>query len=174
MSEAEGMATIYNADEVFKMGEQIERNGRRFYLRAAGQCKDAAVKALLLRLADMEADHEAIFAKMRKDIARQGLPQIEYDPEAQASLYLQASADTHVFNVYQDQAALLKGKDSAEDILTIAIRFEKDTVVFFLGVKDVVPAHLGKDRIDWLIQQEMSHIVDLTSQLRSVREKATR
>ncbi len=168
------MATIYNADEVFKMGEQVERNGRRFYLRAAGRCKDADVKALLLRLADMEADHEAAFTRMRTDIAREGVPQIQYDPEGQAALYLQASADTHVFNVYQDSTALLKGKDSARDMLTLAIGFEKDTVAFFLGVREVVPAPLGKDKIDWLIRQEMSHIVDLTSQLRSVERRKTR
>jgi len=53
-------------------------------------------------------------------------------------------------------------------VLRLALGFEKDSVVFFLGIRELVPAELGKDRIDWLIRQEMAHITDLASQLRSL------
>ena len=162
------MANIYNIGEVFEIGEQIERNGRRFYLRAAEQCQDAGVKALLERLADMEADHEALFARMRKKIAAAGGPQVEFDPDNEASLYLQALAETHVFNVHKDLAATLKGDEPPADVLRLAIAFEKDTVVFLLGMKDVVPEGLGRDKVDWLVRQEQQHIVALVTHLRSL------
>jgi len=162
------MANIYNIDEVFEIGEQIERNGRRFYLRAAEQCEDADLKDLLARLADMEADHEALFARMRKEIAADGGPQVEFDPDHEVALYLQASAETHVFNVHQDLAATLGGDESPEDVLRLAIAFEKDTVIFFLGMKDAVPEDLGRGKMDWLVQQEKQHIVELAARLRAL------
>jgi len=162
------MAMIYNADEVFKMGEQIERNGCRFYARAAEQSDEAGVKQLLRRLADMEAEHETLFADMRREISRQGAAQVDYDPDNDVSRYLQASADSHVFNVRGGLESLLTGQESAPEVLRLALGFEKDSVVFFLGIRELVPAELGKDRIDWLIRQEMAHITDLASQLRSL------
>ena len=50
------MAIPFNADEVFEMAEQIERNGGMFYRAAAD--KFPAVRELLLKLAKWEDDHE--------------------------------------------------------------------------------------------------------------------
>jgi len=35
---------------------------------------------------------------------------------------------------------------------------EKDSIVFYLGMKDMVPAKLGKNRLDDIIKEEMEHI----------------
>lgn len=162
------MTREYNADEVYEIGEQIERDGRRFYLKAAEQVEEAEVKELLTELADMEKDHEKLFHDMRVEMQQAGGPQIQFDPDQDAPRYLQATAETHVFNVHKDLAQSLTGNESAEEILRIAIGFEKDTVVFFLGMKDLVPGDLGEEKIDWLVKQEMSHITTLTQQLRSL------
>jgi rubrerythrin len=158
----------YNADEVFEMAEQVERDGRSFYLRAADQTENPDVKSLLKDLAEMEKDHEKLFHNMRAEMQESGGAQVVYDPDQQAPLYLQSAAETHVFNVHQDIAQVLKGTESVEEVLRIAIGFEKDTVVFFLGLKDLVPEELGDDRIEGLIEEEMSHITTLTGQLRSL------
>ena len=36
--------------------------------------------------------------------------------------------------------------------------FEKDSVVLYTAMKDLVPENLGKETIDKLIKEEMSHI----------------
>jgi hypothetical protein len=41
------MSFEFNADEILEMAEQIERNGARFYRKAAELVKDAAVSKLL-------------------------------------------------------------------------------------------------------------------------------
>ena len=163
------MSAIFNADEVFEMAEQIERNGRRFYQRAAQQTADSSVKAVFDRLADMESDHEALFGEMRAKAAKEGLPRVEYDPNLDVPHYLQAAADTHVFNVHKDLAVTLTGRESTEAVLRLAIEFEKDTVVFFLGLKELVSQDLGKDKVERLIREEMSHITILTTHLRSLQ-----
>ena len=48
------MAFGFNADEILQMVERIERNGARFYRRAAEACQaDEASKATFLELAEM-------------------------------------------------------------------------------------------------------------------------
>jgi rubrerythrin len=52
-----------------------------------------------------------------------------------------------------------------KDILKAAIGAEKDSIVFYLGMKELVPAKLGKDKIDDIIKEEMSHIRLLSARL---------
>ncbi|MFP4176001.1 MAG: ferritin family protein [Planctomycetota bacterium] len=163
------MSRIYNADEVYEMGEQIERDGRSFYLQAAENADSVEVKELLTELADMEKDHEQLFHDMRMEVRDSGVSAPTFDPDQQAPLYLQATAETHVFNIHKDVCDVLTGEETTEEILTTAIAFEKDTVVFFLGLKDLVPEDLGEDKINWLVEQEMEHITTLAGQLRSIK-----
>jgi len=159
-----GDAMFYNADEVFEMAEQMERNGHRFYLDAAERAKDVSLARLLKRLADMEKDHEELFAGMRRELA-EGTSQLAFDPDSDAVHYLQAVADTQVFNVYGDLAQRLQEAQSQEEVLRLGIALEKESVVYYVGVRDLVPQELGRGNIDWLIEQEMSHVTDLAAQL---------
>ena len=61
------MGMPFNADEVFEMAEQIERNGARFYRTAAEKFPE--VNPLLLELAAMEDKHEKTFAAMRSELS---------------------------------------------------------------------------------------------------------
>ena len=66
------MSYDFNADNVFEMAEQIERNGALFYRQAANDVADPDAKQFLLDLAAMEDDHEKTFAVMRKKTFRNG------------------------------------------------------------------------------------------------------
>jgi len=45
------MSITFNADEIFEIAEEIERNGAKFYRDAAQNAKNASIKELLLDLA---------------------------------------------------------------------------------------------------------------------------
>ena len=47
----------------------------------------------------------------------------------------------------------------------MAIGLEQDSIVFYLGMKDMVAGSLGKDRIDGIIKEEMYHVVTLAKPL---------
>jgi rubrerythrin len=158
---------IFNADEVLKIAEQIERNGIAFYGTAAERF-DGDVKRTLLRLADMERTHEQIFATMRRELPDQGYKAI--DPEGEAGRYLAAFADGQIFAPKADSSALLGPGKTQRGILETAIGLEKDSVVFYVAIKDAVPEALGEDKIDWIIQEEMAHIVLLSRTLSSLDE----
>jgi len=52
-----------------------------------------------------------------------------------------------------------------KDIYTTAIGAEKDSIVFYLGIRDLVPEKYGKNRVDAIIKEEMGHIEALSRQL---------
>jgi rubrerythrin len=48
--------------------------------------------------------------------------------------------------------------EAGMDILAVAVNFEKDSVVFYTSMKKVIPPNLGREKIDRLMDLEMSHI----------------
>ena len=154
----------FNADEVFEMAEQLERNGNKFYRQAAESIDDKSHQELLIKLADMEVDHEKTFKAMRKELAEQEKAGTVFDPQGEAALYLKALADTRVF--FEKKIDL----STMENILKAAIEAEKDSIVFYLGMRNAVPEKLGQSRLDDIIQEEMQHIRILSKELVQLRK----
>lgn len=153
------------ADEIFEMAEQIERNGARFYRRAAQGFTDSRARQLMLGLAAMEDQHEKVFVAMRGELLQQEREPRVPDPYGEAILYVRGMADGHVFDVRKDPSEWLTGKETMEDILRTAIGLEKDSIVFYLGIKEIVPERLSKQRIDEIIKEEMGHIAVLSREM---------
>jgi rubrerythrin len=160
------MGYSFNLDEIFAMAEEIERNGARFYRRAAAITTEPAAQQLFAELARWEDGHERLFQRLRQDLvsAEAAAPTV-FDPMGDAELYLQAMAEQHVFRRDLDVEALVDGADGPRGILELALQFERDSILFFLGMKEVVPAHMGPAKVDRLIQEEMGHVAYLSKQL---------
>lgn len=164
------MSIPFSADEILGIAEQIERNGARFYRKAAEAISDSRAGKRLLGLADMEYAHERIFADMRADLSGKELEPTASDAWGEAALYLQGIADGNVFDVKQDPSEWLTGKESQVDILRVAIGLEKDSIVFYAGIKEMVPEELGRDRIEAILKEEMSHLALLSNELASSKK----
>jgi rubrerythrin len=160
----------FNAEEIFEIAIKIERNGARFYRKAADGFEDPNTQGLLNDLAGMEDEHEKIFAKMQQDFESQDAAPLKYDPDDQSASYLHAMADGRVFDVRTDPSDMLTGMESLDDILKMAIGLEKDSIAFYVGIKDMVPEGLGKDQIGGIIREEMGHVVLLSNALKSLKE----
>lgn len=153
----------FNADDIFEIAEQLERNGAKFYRSAAESVGDQNAKAFLLRLADMEDDHEKTFSKMRSELTADEKAATVFDPEGEAVHYLQALADTRVFFEKEMDVS------SMEAIFKDAITAEKDSIVFYLGMRDAVPGSMGRSRLDDIIKEEMGHIRLLSKELKVLK-----
>ena len=152
------MAITFNADEIFEIAEQIERNGQKFYSTSAQRVSEPTAKSVLTDLANMEAEHLKIFQNLHAKLDAQAREELTWDPDGEAVAYLRAAADSHIFNTAKDPSSLLPDKAGAREILELALQFEKDTVVYFLGVADMVPERLGKAEVLGLAKQEQGHI----------------
>lgn len=160
-----------NADGILEIAEQIERNGARFY-REAAESMGGEVHDLLLRLAAMEDDHEKTFSRMRKKLSSTERRATVFDPDGQLTLYLQAFADGHVFDIKADPAEFLSGGKTPRQVLTKAIELEKDSVVFYLGVRPMVPERLGAGWVEDIMAEEIGHIGLLGKQLTALQRGA--
>jgi rubrerythrin len=150
------MGVKFNADEVFQLAERIEQNGEKFYKKAAESNPDS--KDILLKLAGMEADHYRTFKALHAEISAKEAEPLVFDPNDETGQYLSAMADGSVFDTSKDPSASLTGRESVSDVLRTAIGLEKDSIVFYLGLKDMVAKPAGKDRIAAIIKEEMEHI----------------
>jgi len=160
------MVMPFNADEVFEMAEQIERNGAKFYRAAAKKLPD--VGKLLLNLAEMEDEHEKTFTAMRAELAGEEVEEPVYDPDGDAQKYLRVMADGHVFDLKADPVEQLADKETPEDILKMAMGAERDSIAFYVGLKDFVSQRAGKDKVEAIIKEEMGHITTLNQKLEAL------
>ncbi len=166
------MSLDFNADEIFEIACQIERNGAAFYREMSDKISIAPVQKMLLDFAGMEEAHEKIFAAMRKDLKGTEKGATVFDPEGETALYLRAMADVHVFDTQAEEDFLLQDALSdeakARKVLRAAINREWGSISLYLGMKDMVPEKLGKDKIDGIIKEEMKHVRLLTNSLTSL------
>jgi len=158
----------FNADEVFEMAEQIERNGAEFYRKAAASASGDAAGALD-KLAREEDEHEQTFADMRAQLAAGERAATTFDPEGEGAMYLGAMVQGEVFDFKSKPADRLTGAESLADVYRTAIGLEKDSIIFYLAMKEMVPPSAGRQRLDDIIEQEMDHITILSKRLAAAR-----
>lgn len=164
------MAIKFNAGEVLDMAVKIERNGARFYRKAAEGFDDERVKKMLNELAAWEDGHELTFKAIKEDLDSADRESVVFDPNGDAPLYLGAMADGNVFRVDLDPSESLTGNESIEEVLRKAIGLEKDSIVFYLGLREIVPEKLGRDKVDHILKEEMGHITYLNNELKALKE----
>jgi len=163
------MSITFNVDEIFEMAEEIERNGAKFYREASKNAPDKETRKMLLDMAAMEDEHLKTFKEMRKGLGPQEKWQGVFDPDNEAVMYLQSMADSHGVEGKISPAVKLSGKEKIRDIFKIAVDAEKNSVVFYTGLKDFVPAQAGKDKIEAIIKEEMGHLAALNKALLTLK-----
>jgi rubrerythrin len=157
------MSIPFNAHEVFEMAKEIEVNGAKFY-RASAK-KFPQVSKLLLNLAAMEDEHKKTFEEMQAELSGPEVDPPVFDPDGEAEMYLHVMADNHVFDLKANPLDLLEKHKTLRDVLLVAIGMEKDSIAFYVGLKESVSRRAGKDKIDDIIKQEYSHIRTLSEKL---------
>ena len=132
---------IFNANEAFDIARRIEQNGQAYYRMAAGLMQDAESKKLMIDLAEMEAVHEQVFTHMQKTLSGDEVGEAMYDPHDEAYAFLKGMADKYVFDPKDAPASVLKEGVSKKAILEMAIQREKDSVIFYEGIKVMPTFH---------------------------------
>ena len=155
------MGVVFNAEEIFAVAIKIEENGAAFYRRAAELQKSSPHFGMLEALARMEDAHKKTFEEMKQTIPENFKAETSYDPFDEVTMYLGAMADAHGGEGSPNVAARLTGKESFSDIIDIALGLEKSSILYYLGLKDLVPERLGKEKIDAIIEEEKKHVVQL-------------
>ena len=162
------MGITFNASEVFEIAEEIERNGSKLYRQAAANSSDKKTKQMLLNMATMEDGHLKIFEEMRKQLSGQEKEWAIFDPDNQSALYLQAMADARGYEGKISPTKELTGNETPGEIFEIALNSEKESVVFYFGLRSLVSVRAGRDKVEAIIKEELGHITTLINKLKSL------
>jgi rubrerythrin len=153
---------VFTAAEALNMALRIEQNGETFYQAAARRAQDAQVKGLLEELAVQERQHYRVFEKLS---AHAGEPPSPAAPEwDQYDQYVQAALDNALFHGPDKALAAAEGLQDEREALRMALGFEKDTLLFFYDLRDLLTEG-DRELVNRIIQEEKRHARRLASLL---------
>jgi len=161
------MVMTFTADEIYEIAEQIERNAAEFYRESAERCPNQDIKNMLLDMSEAESDHLRTFQNMREKLTEEAGLSI-FDPFGRSAEYLQAIADARSWEGRINPTQALTGNETAKEIIQIAMESEKEMIVFYVGLKDLVYFKAGKDKVEEIIIEELRHISALLKKLKSL------
>ena len=143
---------MFTLREIVRLAIQVEQNGEKIYREAQEKAVNPAVGSLLGRLADDETRHAQWFEQLEAKT-----PERAADPE------LEKMAETILSDVLGDQSFSLKDVDLAhmektQELLRVAIEFERDTVVFYQMLWSFVEDTETQKNLETIIEEENRHI----------------
>jgi len=153
------MNRTFKADEIVNFAINIEINGKEFYKTVAAMLKKSAVKEAFLWLAGEEEKHMKIFEEMYSELDSHVQP--ESHP-GEYGEYVRALVKENVFTKNNMVKEMVSKSITAAPALQLALKFEKDTILFFIEMKNFVPVSQQKT-IDNLIEEEKKHINKIVS-----------
>ncbi len=151
------MGVTFSGSDVLELGIQIEKNGRDFYAALAEKSKNEKAKEIFEYLGKQEAQHIEDFTKLLDNVGKENALesyQGEYD------CYLKSLASEHVFTKKNMGEKIARALKSDKEGIETALGFEKDSILLFGGMKDVV-GKKSHSIIDELIRQEQAHFTQL-------------
>lgn len=156
----------FNLHELFEMARRIEHNGVRFYHHLANISVDPGRQQTFAELAAMEHQHEQTFVEMQDNLAKAAKrQQTLHRSDSQQAQYLWAWVDKHVFDTSADPVAKLQGNETTKELLQVAIGLEKDSIVFYQGLRESLPGKDAQAGVGAIIAEEMQHIARLAGMI---------
>ena len=138
--------------EVLEQAVQTEKMGYNFYTTMAARFnEDDKLVKLFGTLAEKELQHEKTYAELR-DLAG------DDEPEGweEISHYLRAIVESEFFLGKGKSLTSMDNIKTTLDAVNYAFEFEKETLLYFYGLRDAVRE---KEMIDEIINEEKSHIM---------------
>ena len=148
------MGNIFAGSEIVEIRIQIEKNGRDFYNTLEKKSKNQRASEMFKYLAGEEEKHIKIFQEILDKTEKYepiGLYADEY------FAYMNALASEYVFTKENKGEEIAKTIESDKEAVNMGIGFEKDSIIFYEGMKKAVPEYDLKI-VDELIMQEQRHL----------------
>ncbi len=156
------MASFFHANEIAEAAVEIERKGQAFYIRVAAMVENEEVKKLFEHLAKEEAKHEVIFSNLKDRLGEVELP--AWSTEAEYAEYVDALITSHTLFNDELVTKYVENATDAESAIHLAMSFEKDTLLFFMEMKELVPDS-EKEAVQSCSDEERLHLRQLRAML---------
>lgn len=152
----------FSIREVVAQAVQTEKLGYEFYTVMAKRFKEnEKLKNLFEMLAVKEQQHEKRFSELKSKIKDEEIENWE-----EVSQYLRAIVESEFFLGKNKSLPLLEHVKTVVDAVNFAIGFEKETLLYYHNLKDVVKE---KEILNEIISEEKQHIIWLHEFKRSLK-----
>jgi rubrerythrin len=146
--------------EVIEMAIATERSGQAFYQAASKLAKENSLKELFQYLAEEEEKHLKTFQGFYDTLKEK--PEITPYNWEEAKPYLEALVDSKFFASPEKVINLAKEAKDELEVIYAAIDFEKDTLLFFYQILDMIRSQ-EQELVKKIIEQEKKHIQRLST-----------
>lgn len=144
----------FSISEVIEQAVQTERLGQQYYTEMAARFNaNEQLKKLFESLAAKEVQHERTFADLKSKVREP-----EGEGWEEAAMYLRAIVESAFFLGGGKSLSSMKDVQSPVDAVQYAIGFEKESLLYYLELKNSVT---DKDVLETIIDEERSHIISL-------------
>jgi len=147
------MSYLLAVKEILGFAVYIEERGYEFYVEAMKKFAEPRATELFQYLADEEFKHEEFFKKLVEKSG--GIKGESLDPEYQA--YMKEFIKAHQLGDKEAINEKLTRISTLDEILDLAMSFEKDSIVFFSELKEML-AKGDTAAVERVIHEEMGHL----------------
>ena len=145
--------------DIVDIAVKIEQNGERVYRSAAEKITDPSLHSLLQWLADEEVKHMEWFEALKDAVPDTGdFP----EQEKMGRALLQNAVGAQSFTLEDADFSSMK---KVEDLLKLAVEFEKDTVLFYGMLQPLIEDQMTLEQLHAIIQEEENHVLHLKERL---------
>lgn len=146
---------MFTIQDIIDIAIRVEQNGERIYRAAAEKITDSDLVLLMQWLADEESAHIRWFESLKLQTKK-----VIDDPA------LEQMGRDILLDIVGKQTFSLDDVDLSEPmtirkLISVAIEFEKDTVMFYEMLRSFVEDILDIQQLDNIIAEENSHIAKL-------------
>jgi len=166
------MEKNFNPKELLTMAIQIEKNGFTYYTKMAENAKVPSVKQIFEQLARAEKQHITDFKAIEEALEPDEfeIPDDYQSPEIDQ--YLSSLSDGEIFSNLKALDEKIEQIHSDREAILQAISFEKDSIMFFHEIHDLLPLEsANRKTVGELIRQEKIHMARLYTVLGEINSQ---
>jgi rubrerythrin len=153
------MSIVFSPAELINIAIGIERSGITFYDIMARTTDSEMAREIFVDFVEMERGHLMLFQEM---LSGTGDHKPAETLTSEYSSYLQALIDDAVFTNDAVMSETVTQADSDIKALEVGISAEKDSILFYQSITDVMPRRTIPV-LDRIISEEKSHLQQLTA-----------
>ncbi len=146
---------MFTLADIREIAVQIEKNGEAAYRKAAEMVKDSAVSEIFLWMAEEERVHRSFFKSIESS---ELITEEQRELEEMGRQLLQEMVADQTFSM--DRKMLVETDDFAE-ALSQAQTLEKDTIMFYEFLLNLVSDDETRQQLELVIEEEKRHIEQL-------------
>jgi rubrerythrin len=146
------MPKIFYLSEILDFALEKEQQSADLYQKLADLADNPDDKALFEKLMRDELGHKAYYAEILASVKEEQSPKVPREGEEYMAYMRQLIEDSRTVKALPEDISSMP----LNEILDYAIAREKDSVMFYLGLKQFVPES-AKAHIDIIIAEESHH-----------------